>query len=235
MTLEVFSANAENAHKYIVSPSILSADFSNLKSEILKTYNFGAKWCHIDVMDGHFVPNITIGASVVKSLNEALPKDIKLDVHLMIENPLKYIPDFIKAGSDIITFHIEASCDTTEDCISLIKEAGILAGVSIKPNTPVSLIEKFIPLVDMVLVMTVEPGFSGQKFMEEAAKKVKTVCDIAQNTAHSKLIIQVDGGINNETAKTCKEYGANCFVAGNYVYKNSESGGMKSAIESLLG
>lgn len=227
MTLEVFSANAENAHKYIVSPSILSADFSNLKSEILKTYNFGAKWCHIDVMDGHFVPNITIGAPVVKSLNEALPKDIKLDVHLMIENPLKYIPDFIKAGSDIITFHIEASCDATEDCISLIKEAGILAGVSIKPNTPVSLIEKFIPLVDMVLVMTVEPGFSGQKFMADAAKKIKEVKSLAKDN----LIIQVDGGINDETAKICADYGANCFVAGNYVYKSPD---IEIAINSLL-
>lgn len=214
-------------HKYIVSPSILSADFSNLKSEILKTYNFGAKWCHIDVMDGHFVPNITIGAPVVKSLNEALPKDITLDVHLMIEEPLKYIPDFIKAGSDIITFHVEASKGKTKECIQLIKDAKILAGISIKPNTPVSLIEKFIPLVDMVLVMTVEPGFSGQKFMIDAAKKIKEV----KSCAKDNLIIQVDGGINSDTAKICADYGANCFVAGNYIYKNPD---IKTAIELLL-
>lgn len=210
----------------IVSPSILSADFANLKSEILKTENFGAKWCHIDVMDGHFVPNITIGAPVVKSLKAAV--NAKLDVHLMIENPLKYIPDFINAGSDIITFHIEASNDTTKACINLIKEAKILAGVSIKPNTPVSAVKEIIPLVDMVLVMTVEPGFSGQKFMEDAAKKIKEVKALAKDD----LIIQVDGGINEQTAKICAEYGANCFVAGNYVYKNPD---MKSAILSLLG
>lgn len=210
----------------IVSPSILSADFANLKSEISKTENFGAKWCHIDVMDGHFVPNITIGAPVVKSLKEAV--NSKLDVHLMIENPLKYIPDFIEAGSDIITFHIEAAKDSAAECIKLIKEAGILAGISIKPNTPVIDIEKYIPFLDMVLVMTVEPGFSGQKFMPDAAKKIVEI----KKLAPKGLIIQVDGGINADTAKVCAEYGANCFVAGNYVYKNPD---METAIKSLLG
>ncbi len=221
----LFCSKNGEMHRYIVSPSILSADFSNLKSEILKTEDAGAQWCDIDVMDGHFVPNITIGAPVVRCLKNAV--SAKLDSHLMIENPLKYIPDFIEAGSDIITFHIEAVKDTAAECISLIKNAGRLAGISIKPNTPVSAIEPYIKKVDMVLVMTVEPGFSGQKFMKDAAEKIKTVRKIAGDD----LIIQVDGGINDETAKICAQYGANCFVAGNYVYKNED---IKKAVISLL-
>ncbi len=215
----------------IVSPSILSADFANLQTEIERTENYGAKWCHIDVMDGHFVPNITIGAPVVKSLKNAVKS--KLDVHLMIENPDIYIPDFIKAGADIITFHIEAckAPGVAEKCIKMIKEAGIIAGISIKPKTPVSDIEKYISLLDMVLVMTVEPGFSGQKFMEDAAQKINDVQKIAKNKGKQNFIIQVDGGINAETAKICTSFGANCFVAGNYVYKNPD---IKGAIQSLL-
>ena len=208
-----------------VSPSILSADFANLEDEIRSVVKYGAKWVHVDVMDGHFVPNITIGAPVVKSLRKIT--DALLDVHLMIDNPLKYIPDFIQAGSDIITFHIEASKSETSKCIALIKEAGLKAGISIKPKTPVKEIIPYLDKIDMVLVMTVEPGFSGQIFMPKAALKISEIKNIAPNIK----FIQVDGGINDKTAKQCKNYGANCFVCGNYIFKSDNR---KLAINKIL-
>ncbi len=209
----------------IISPSILSADFANLENEIKDVTMNGAKWIHIDVMDGHFVPNITIGAPVVKSLRGVT--NSKLDVHLMIENPEKYIPDFIKAGADVITFHIEASKEKTLDCIKMIKEANLIAGISIKPKTKVSEIAPYLKKIDMVLVMTVEPGFSGQMFMPKAAVKIKEIKEMAPNLKY----IQVDGGINDTTAKKCKLYGANCLVAGNYVFKSDNR---KYSIQKLL-
>ena len=209
----------------IVSPSILSADFANLEDEIKSVTLSGAKWVHIDVMDGHFVPNITIGAPVVKSLKKAV--NAILDVHLMIENPDKYIPDFIQAGSDVITFHIEASRAKTNACIDMIKEAGLLAGISIKPKTKVNEIIPYLDKIDMVLVMTVEPGFSGQIFMPKAASKIAEIKKLAPNLKY----IQVDGGINDKTAKTCKNLGANCFVCGNYIFKSDNR---KRAVKSIL-
>lgn len=197
----------------IISPSILSADFANLERDIKKVENF-VPWLHIDVMDGHFVPNITIGPCVVKSIRKIT--NLFLDTHLMIENPTDYIDVFIDAGSDLITFHYEATRKKTIETIEKIKQKKVKAGLSIKPKTKVDEIKEYINLVDLVLIMTVEPGFGGQKFIEECADKIQEVKKYSKN---ENLIIQVDGGINNLTAKICKDLGCNCFVAGNYIYK----------------
>lgn len=210
-------------NKTIVAPSILSADFSDLKTEIAKIETNGADWVHVDVMDGHFVPNITIGACVVKDIRKTTK--LPLDVHLMIENPEKYIDDFISAGSDIITFHLEASKEPLK-LAKKIKENNIKVGISIKPKTKVEEILPLLNEIDLILIMTVEPGFGGQKFMPECAEKIKQIK--SQNIKN--LIIEVDGGINAETGKLCKEYGANALVAGNYIYKSND---IKKAIESL--
>ena len=208
----------------IISPSILSADFANLEKDIDSVQNAGADWVHVDVMDGHFVPNITIGAPVVKAIKPV--SKIPLDVHLMIEHPQNFVDDFVEAGADIITVHYEATTDMTEDVISHIKSHGVLAGLSIKPKTPPQEILKYLLMVDMVLIMTVEPGFGGQAFMSDCAEKIP----IIRQNAPENLIIQVDGGINNETGKICRDFGANSLVAGSYIYKSDD---IKSAIESL--
>ena len=210
--------------KVIISPSILSADFANLERDIKKVEKAGADWLHIDVMDGHFVPNITIGVPVTASIKQV--SAIPLDVHLMIENPEKYIEPFAKAGADIITFHYEAAKENTSDIIKLIHSFKIKAGLSIKPKTSPEEILKYLPELDMVLIMTVEPGFGGQKFMPECAEKIPVI----KKQAAEKLIIQVDGGINAETARVCTQYGANSLVAGNYIYKSEN---IENAILSL--
>ncbi len=208
----------------IISPSILSADFANLERDIKTVEKYGADWLHVDVMDGHFVPNITIGVPVVKSLKAV--SSIPLDVHLMIENPEKYIEPFAQAGADILTFHYEAAKDKVETIVNLIKSFNIKAGLSIKPKTSPKEVLEYLPLLDMLLVMTVEPGFGGQKFMPECAEKIPVI----KKYAPENMIIQVDGGINAETARVCTQYGANSLVAGNYIYKAAD---IKSAIESL--
>ena len=207
----------------IISPSILSADFANLERDIKLVENFGADWLHIDVMDGHFVPNITIGVPVVKSIRKIT--NLPLDVHLMIENPEKYVEAFAKAGADIITFHVEASKDSL-NLIRKIKSLNCKAGISIKPKTSPELIKDFLPEVDMVLVMTVEPGFGGQSFMEDCAKKIPFI----KRNSFENLIIQVDGGINEKTGKLCRDLGANSLVAGSYIYNSNDVG---FAIKSL--
>lgn len=210
-------------NKILVAPSILSADFANLQTDIARIETAGADWVHIDVMDGHFVPNLTIGAPVVKSLRKTTK--LPFDVHLMIENPWKYIEDFVKAGSDIITVHQEACLHNLPEVIAQIKSYGIKAGVSIKPKTSVETIKDIIEDVDLVLVMSVEPGFGGQSFMPNSIPKVAEIRALAPD-----IYIEVDGGINPETAKLVTEAGANVLVAGSSVYGASD---MKLAIESL--
>ena len=211
--------------KIIVSPSILSADFSNLERDIKKVEQSGAEWIHVDVMDGHFVPNITIGVPVVASLKKVT--NLPLDVHLMIENPEKYIEPFAKAGADILTFHYETVDNKSiNEIINKIKSHKIKAGISIKPKTEPKVLLPYLNEIDMVLVMTVEPGFGGQKFMPDCAQKIPF---IKQNSPKN-LIIQVDGGINEETGKICKNLGANSLVAGSYIYKSNN---IEEAIKSL--
>ena len=207
----------------IISPSILSADFANLERDIKRVEKAGVEWLHIDVMDGHFVPNISIGVPVVKSLRKIT--GLVLDVHLMIENPGKYIEPFVKAGADVITFHYEATKNPL-DLINQIHSFGLKAGISIKPNTQPEEIFQYLHNVEMVLVMTVEPGFGGQSFMHDCASKISVI----RENAPKDLIIQVDGGINNVTSKICTSLGANCLVAGNYIFNNEN---IEDAIKSL--
>lgn len=207
----------------IISPSILSADFANMEKDIKRVESAGADWIHIDVMDGHFVPNITIGVPVVKSIKKVT--HLPLDVHLMIENPEKYVQPFKEAGADIITFHYEA-VDDVMAVINQIKATGAKVGLSIKPATKAEEIFKFLPYLDLLLVMTVEPGFGGQGFIHDCAQKI---VEIRQN-APEKLIIQVDGGINNVTGHICTSLGANSLVAGNYIYGHQD---IMQAVKSL--
>ncbi|MCB0420051.1 MAG: ribulose-phosphate 3-epimerase [Bdellovibrionales bacterium] len=200
-------------NKFLVAPSILSADFSKLGDEIIAIEKAGADWIHIDVMDGHFVPNLTFGAPVVQSIRKVT--NLPFDVHLMIDQPERYVDDFVQAGADYLTIHVEAT-KAPEDVLRKIGQQGVKPGITLRPGTAVSELFPFLPLTDLVLIMTVEPGFGGQSFMKDQLEKISLLRKEMERIGHSSLI-EVDGGINQETASLC--YEADVLVAGSFVFK----------------
>lgn len=212
-----------------ISPSILSADFSRLGDEVKEICELGADYIHVDVMDGHFVPNISFGAGVMKSLNEI--SSVPYDVHLMIEDPDKYLDTFVTDKTEFITVHQEASVhlDRTIEHIKSLGNGGIKAGVSLNPATPVDILSCIIDKVDLVLIMSVNPGFGGQKFIPQSIDKVRELSRMREEK-NLKFLIEVDGGVNGDNAHLLREAGADILVAGSYIFK---SGDRKKAIESI--
>lgn len=213
-----------------IAPSILSADFSNLQRDIELVEKGRADYIHVDVMDGQFVPNITFGPNIVQAIRPITK--LPLDVHLMIVDPEKYIPAFAKAGADIITVHVEAT-PHIHRALQMMKDLGVKSGVVINPGTPITMIKHVLPIADQVLVMTVNPGFGGQSFIEETVEKIAELSELReQNNWHYS--IEVDGGIVPETAQICQKAGADVFVAGSYIYNSEDPVGQINQLKEAL-
>ena len=213
----------------IISPSVLSCDFANVQRDVEMINNSDADWFHIDIMDGVFVPNISFGFPVMKAIKRHAKKP--LDVHLMIDNPDQYIEDFASAGADILTVHFEA-CIHLHRTINAIKEAGMKAGVAINPHTSITVLEEVLDSLDLVLIMSVNPGFGGQKFIESSIGKVAKLREMKTNL-NPDLIIEVDGGVNLETGNRLVEAGASALVAGSFVFKSEEPINTIKALKGL--